>query len=246
MFTSRARAGLCIAIPVLARTLLRRALASILRRSPLHFLHATSHVPAVLLVELLDCPKPTRLLLNFRPEDATQHALAVSSGNALVSAPATGATFARFVYRTCDKVWGMSALPDQGACAHCGGAIPGRLDPRGRRARYCCGACRAAASRARAAASAAVAPVGEDRVVAAVEALADIAEERALEPAELHHARRIVDAAARISEAHRARLSNRAEIAVSKAPASTPDSGLSRQQRRSQARAVRKIGGSAK
>lgn len=164
----------------------------------------------------------------------------MSLGNAQVSGLATGATFARFVYRTCDKVWGMSVLQDQGACAHCGGAIPGRLDPRGRRARYCCGACRAAASRARVAASAAAAPVGEDRVVAAVEALADIAEERALKPAELLYVQRIVDAAARILEANRSRQANRAEPAVSKAPASTPDSGLSRQQRRAQARAFRK------
>ena len=137
----------------------------------------------------------------------------------------------------------MSALPDQGSCAHCGGAIPGRLDPRGRRARYCCGACRAAASRARAAASAAVAPAGEDRVVAAVEALADIAEERALTPAELHHARRIVDAAARVSEAHRARTQSRAALVSSKASAPAPDAGLSRQQRRAQERAVRKAKG---
>lgn len=34
-------------------------------------------------------------------------------------------------------------------CAHCGGPIPPRTDPRGRKARYCCDACRAAASRAR-------------------------------------------------------------------------------------------------
>jgi len=35
------------------------------------------------------------------------------------------------------------------ACAHCGGPIPSRTDPRGRKARYCSDACRAAASRAR-------------------------------------------------------------------------------------------------
>lgn len=34
-------------------------------------------------------------------------------------------------------------------CAHCGGPIPPRTDPRGRKARYCSDACRAAASRAR-------------------------------------------------------------------------------------------------
>lgn len=34
-------------------------------------------------------------------------------------------------------------------CAHCGGKIPPRGDPRGRKARYCSDACRAAASRER-------------------------------------------------------------------------------------------------
>lgn len=34
-------------------------------------------------------------------------------------------------------------------CAHCGGKIPPRSDPRGRKARYCSDACRAAASRER-------------------------------------------------------------------------------------------------
>ena len=97
----------------------------------------------------------------------------MSLGKALVRAPAAGPAFACSVFRTCDKVCGVSTHPGQGSCAHCGGAIPGRLDPRGRRARYCCGACRAAASRARAVAAAADALADEDRVVAAVEALAD-------------------------------------------------------------------------
>lgn len=35
-------------------------------------------------------------------------------------------------------------------CAQCGGEIPPRPDPRGRRAKYCSDACRAAASRERA------------------------------------------------------------------------------------------------
>ena len=134
----------------------------------------------------------------------------------------------------------MSTLPEQEKCAHCGGAIPARSDPRGRRARYCCGACRAAASRARAAVSVADAPVDEGRVVAAVEALAVVAETRALEPAEFHRARRIVDAAARILEAHRSHFLNRAASVVSETPASPSDSGLSRQQRRAQERATRK------
>lgn len=151
----------------------------------------------------------------------------------------------RFIARAL-KSCGMSALPHQGACAHCGGVIPGRLDPRGRRARYCCGACRAAASRARAAAPSAVdALVDESRVVAAVEALAVVAETRALDPAELHHARRIVDAAARISEAHRACTQSRAALVSSKAPTPAADVGLSRQQRRAQERAVRKAQGPA-
>ena len=165
--------------------------------------------------------------------------------NALLSTPLTRPASAPPLYRTCDIECGMSSLPDQGECAHCGGGIPGRIDPRGRRARYCCGACRAAASRARAVASAAAAPLDEDRVVAVVEALAAVAETRALEPAEFHRARRIVDAAARISEAHRARTSNHATSVVSGAPVSPSDSGLSRQQRRAQERAVRKAQGPA-
>ena len=169
----------------------------------------------------------------------------MSLGKALVRAPAAGPAFACSVFRTCDKVCGVSTHPGQGSCAHCGGAIPGRLDPRGRRARYCCGACRAAASRARAVAAAADALADEDRVVAAVEALAVVAETRALDPAELHHARRIVDAAARISEAHRARTQSRVALASSKAPAPAPNGGLSRQQRRAQERAVRKAQGPA-
>lgn len=38
----------------------------------------------------------------------------------------------------------------QGICAQCGDPIPPRPDPRGRRAKYCSDACRAAASRQRA------------------------------------------------------------------------------------------------
>ena len=41
---------------------------------------------------------------------------------------------------------------DRAMCAQCGGPIPPRPDPRGQRARYCSGACRARASRERAAA----------------------------------------------------------------------------------------------
>lgn len=167
------------------------------------------------------------------------------SGNALVGASVADPAFAQSVFRTCVKVRGMSAPPDQGVCAHCGSAIPGRVDPRGRRAHYCCGACRAAASRVRAAAAAADALVDENQAVAAVEALAVVAETRALDPAELHHARRIVDAAARISEAHRERTQSRAALVSSKAPAPAPDAGLSRQQRRAQERAVRKAQGPA-
>lgn len=37
----------------------------------------------------------------------------------------------------------------QGVCAHCGEPIPPRTDPRGRKARYCSDACRAAAGRKR-------------------------------------------------------------------------------------------------
>ena len=40
-------------------------------------------------------------------------------------------------------------MSDLACCAHCGGDIPPRTDPRGRKARYCSSACRAAASRAR-------------------------------------------------------------------------------------------------
>lgn len=41
-------------------------------------------------------------------------------------------------------------MSDQDTCAQCGGPIPPRPDPRGRRAKYCSDACRAAASRQRA------------------------------------------------------------------------------------------------
>lgn len=41
-------------------------------------------------------------------------------------------------------------MSDAGVCAWCGGPIPPRPDPRGQRAKYCSGACRAAASRQRA------------------------------------------------------------------------------------------------
>lgn len=40
-------------------------------------------------------------------------------------------------------------MSEQGLCERCGEPIPPRPDPRGRRARYCSDACRAAASRAR-------------------------------------------------------------------------------------------------
>ena len=40
-------------------------------------------------------------------------------------------------------------MSEQGLCEYCGAPIPPRTDPRGRRARYCSDACRAAASRAR-------------------------------------------------------------------------------------------------
>lgn len=48
------------------------------------------------------------------------------------------------------KCGGMSN--DNAECAQCGGPIPPRLDPRGRRAKYCSPSCRAAASRKRASA----------------------------------------------------------------------------------------------
>lgn len=40
-------------------------------------------------------------------------------------------------------------MGDRISCAYCGGLIPPRPDPRGRRAKYCSDACRAAASRER-------------------------------------------------------------------------------------------------
>ena len=40
-------------------------------------------------------------------------------------------------------------MGDRISCAYCGGLIPPRPDPRGRRAKYCSNACRAAASRER-------------------------------------------------------------------------------------------------
>ncbi|EOA63186.1 hypothetical protein J433_15452 [Corynebacterium glutamicum MT] len=40
-------------------------------------------------------------------------------------------------------------MEDRISCAYCGGLIPPRPDPRGRRAKYCSNACRAAASRER-------------------------------------------------------------------------------------------------
>ena len=40
-------------------------------------------------------------------------------------------------------------MEDRISCAYCGGLIPPRPDPRGRRAKYCSDACRAAASRER-------------------------------------------------------------------------------------------------
>lgn len=141
--------------------------------------------------------------------------------------------------------WAMTVLAEQGQCVHCGGALPGRTDPRGRRARYCCGACRAAASRARVAAQAAATSLGGDRVVGAVEALAVVAETRPLTPQEFDRARRIVDAAARISEVHRARTTPPARAGLA-AASSTPQvaaTGLSRQQRRARDRAARKAGG---
>lgn len=41
------------------------------------------------------------------------------------------------------------AMTDRDECENCGGLIPRRTDPRGRKARYCSDACRAAASRKR-------------------------------------------------------------------------------------------------
>src|SRR5699024_2096952 len=136
----------------------------------------------------------------------------------------------------------MGASSDQGRCAHCGGAIPPRTDSRGRRARYCCGACRAAASRARAAAQAAAQPLDDDRVVGAVEDLAVVAETPPLDPAEFYRARRIVDAAASISEAHRARITTPTRTAPATPGAPSPAPAMSRQQRRAQQRAARKAG----
>lgn len=40
-------------------------------------------------------------------------------------------------------------MSDRTECAHCGGPIPPRTDPRGRAAKFCSDACRAAAHRAR-------------------------------------------------------------------------------------------------
>lgn len=44
----------------------------------------------------------------------------------------------------------MNAAEESTQCAWCGGKIPPRIDPRGRKARYCCGACRASSARERA------------------------------------------------------------------------------------------------
>ena len=44
----------------------------------------------------------------------------------------------------------MSAVEESIKCVWCGRKIPPKIDPRGRKARYCCGACRAAAARERA------------------------------------------------------------------------------------------------
>lgn len=44
----------------------------------------------------------------------------------------------------------MNAAEESIKCAWCGGKIPSRIDARGRKARYCSGACRAAAARERA------------------------------------------------------------------------------------------------
>lgn len=45
--------------------------------------------------------------------------------------------------------WGMTGAETSQKCAWCGNEIPPRSDPRGRKARYCCGACRASAARER-------------------------------------------------------------------------------------------------
>ncbi|WP_347307496.1 hypothetical protein [Corynebacterium sp. SA-MJD20WY100] len=44
----------------------------------------------------------------------------------------------------------MNATDSPTKCAWCGGDLRPRIDPRGRKARYCSGACRAAAARERA------------------------------------------------------------------------------------------------
>lgn len=93
-------------------------------------------------------------------------------------------------------------------CRRCGDPLPPRSDPRGRPARYCSGACRAAASRARRAAEVAAQPPSSEAVIRAVEELAETAEHRALTFVEVAYARRVTDAAARLSEAHRARLAD--------------------------------------
>ncbi|CCE54955.1 putative uncharacterized protein [Corynebacterium casei UCMA 3821] len=43
----------------------------------------------------------------------------------------------------------MTGAETSQKCAWCGNEIPPRIDPRGRKARYCSGACRAAAARER-------------------------------------------------------------------------------------------------
>lgn len=48
-----------------------------------------------------------------------------------------------------NRTFAMVACMEREKCARCGGPIPPRTDPRGRKARYCSDACRAAASRAR-------------------------------------------------------------------------------------------------
>lgn len=79
-------------------------------------------------------------------------------------------------------------------CAHCGREIPQRADPRGRPARFCSGACRAAASRKRRAERAAAAleeartqsmidlnppPAWDERCREAAEVLDELAEKAA-------------------------------------------------------------------
>lgn len=65
---------------------------------------------------------------------------------ALICSAVLGSKFITYVRYNRD----MSVSEAVVQCAWCGGEIPPRPDPRGRKAHYCCGACRASSARERA------------------------------------------------------------------------------------------------